>query len=165
MHDPPRLVSNADDAAKAVQTFRAALHASSVMQDRLPNARAWFAMSDDDGGWIFAPARWAGHVNMTPEQYTADNSTSVLVRKIEKRLARWFSPLDPGSVQHAELHAALADFLSEYGKQPNSVARISTWISAAPAPASDQDDLVELLIRVVRGLDSAQRARIRQAAK
>jgi hypothetical protein len=163
MHDPPRLVSNADDAAKAVQTFRVALQASSVMQDRLPNARAWFAMPDDDGGWIFAPARWAGHVNMMPEQYAADSSTSVLGRKIEKRLARWFSPLDPGSAQHAELHAALADFLLDYGKQPNAAARISTLIPAAPA--SDQDDLVELLIRVIRGLDSAQRARIRQATK
>ncbi|MDQ2762295.1 MAG: hypothetical protein M3Y22_02015, partial [Pseudomonadota bacterium] len=60
MVDPPRLASHADDAITAVQTFRAALHASSLLQDRLPNARAWFAISDDGGGWVFAPARWAG---------------------------------------------------------------------------------------------------------
>lgn len=161
--DPPRLVSHADDAINSVQTFRTALKSSALLQDRLPNARAWFAIPDDNSGWIFAPARWAGHVHMTAEQYAADSSTALHGRKIEKRLARWFSPLDPDSVQHTELHAALADFLSEYGKQPNGAARISTLIPAAPA--GGQDDLVELLIRVVRGLDSAQRARIRQAAK
>jgi hypothetical protein len=158
----PFLVQSVDDAVKAVRTFPSALRASPGLQDRLPNARAWFALPDD-GRWIFAPAKWVGYREMTPERYLADASTAMDGRKVEKRLRQWFEPLEPHTPQHGELHGALAAFLGLYDKQPNGVARIS--LLNAAASAADRDDLVELLVRVIRRLDRAQQARIRQALK
>ena len=108
--DTPLLSHTIDEAVKAIRTFRSALKASSGLQDRLPNARAWFALRDD-GRWIFAPAKWVGYRNMTPERYLANSSTAMDGRKVEKRLRQWFVPLDSHSAQHAELHGALAAFL------------------------------------------------------
>ena len=152
---------NDDDAVKAIRTFPTALRENRGLQDRLPNARAWYACPDDDGGWTFAPARWAGHRNMTAERYLAESATATDGQKIEKRLRQWFTPLEPDTPQHAELHRALAAFLAEFGKQPNRAVRVSL-INAAQSP-DDHDDLVELLGRVIRRLDPAQQARLRRA--
>jgi hypothetical protein len=158
--DAPILALTEDDAVNAIRTFQSTLDASAGLKDRLPNARAWFALPDD-GRWIFAPAKWVGYRHMTPERYLADASTAMDGRKVEKRLRQWFVPLEPHTTQHAELHTALAAFLAEYDKQPNGVARIS--LLHAATSAADQDDLVELLLRVIRGLDRAQQARVRRA--
>jgi hypothetical protein len=158
------LISNEADAARALRSFPAALKESPRLQDRLPNARGWYAVQDDDGRWIFAPTRWIGYSNMTADRYLTESATAADGRKIENRLVQWFTPLTPDTPLHAELHAVLAAFLAEFGKQPNGAVRISL-LNTAQSTDDDRDDLVELLARVNRRLHPTQQARLRRALK
>ena len=156
------LAMGSDDVIQSVRSFPAALKGSAELQDRLPNARAWYAL-EDNGRWIFAPSKWAGYKGMTAERYLNASREMLDGRKTEKRLRQWFTPVAARSPQHAELQNALAAFLGEYGKEPNGVARISV-ITAADA-SDDEDDLVDLLVRVIRRLDGAQQTRILTALR
>ena len=44
------LTSDLESAVKAIRTFRAALKTSSALQERLPNARTWFALQEGGAG-------------------------------------------------------------------------------------------------------------------
>ncbi len=156
------LAMGSDDVAESVRSFPAALRGSAELQDRLPNARAWYALQDN-GRWVFAPSKWAGYKGMTAEWYLNASRDMLDGRKTEKRLRQWFTPVAARSPQHAELQNALAAFLGEYGKEPNGVARIS--VITAPDSADDEGDLVDLLVRIVRRLDGAQQARILAALR
>lgn len=158
------LAQSPDDVVACVLAFPAALRDSAELRERLPYARAWYAVRND-GFWVFAPSKWAGYRRMTAEAYLGNAQASMDGRKTEKHLQQWFSPLDPQSPEHAELHTELAEFLAECGKQPSAVARISVISDTGDETTNKDDDLVDLLLRVVRGLDSRQKARIRSALR
>jgi hypothetical protein len=156
------LAMTPDDVIHSVRSFPAALERSADLRDRLPNARAWYALRDN-GDWIFAPSKWAGYSGMTTDRYLNASRDTLDGRKTEKRLRQWFTPVAAQSPQHAELQTALAAFLGSFGKEPNGVARISV-IATADA-ADNEDDLVDLFVRVIRRLDSAQQTRILTALR
>jgi hypothetical protein len=162
MRRNPLIVTNRSDVDQAVRSFAPALATSKELQERLPYARAWYAKRNDKGGWLFAPSKWAGYLGMSADTYLAEATTAMDGRKTELRLSKWFTPLRPDSKQHAELHLALKEFLAEYGKQPSAICRISI-IEGRTHDASDDDDLVELIVRVAHKLNGAQQAKIRAA--
>ena len=153
-----------DDVPNSVLTFPKALNASKELQDRLPYARAWYAVRDSEGDWIFAPSKWAGYLHMNAAAYLGNEQASLDGRKVEKRLQQWYYPLDHQSREYAELYNELAEFMAEYGKQPSAAARISV-VNSTTEDTKENNDLVELLVRVVKGLDSRQQARFKSALR
>ena len=152
-----------EDVPEGVLTFASAANASKELQDRLPYVRAWYAIRDSEGDWRFAPSKWAGYLHMDPEAYLGSERSSLDGRKTEKRLQQWYHPLDHEFHEYAELRNELAEFLAEYGKEPSAVARISVISNSTEAAKEDDDDLVELLVRVVRRLEPGQQARFKLA--
>jgi hypothetical protein len=157
------LVQTPDRVKANVLSYPKALQESPDLQERLAYARAWYAVRDSDG-WVFAPSKWAGYSNMTAVAYLGNAQASMDGRKTEKHLKQWFNPLDEQSPEYAELHKELAEFAAEYGKQPSAMARISV-ISDGSSSANQSDDLVELIVRVVKGLEIHQQAKVRSALR
>jgi hypothetical protein len=158
----PVLARNPGDVVVSIGAFPEALQGSEELQDRLAYVRAWYALRDGKNGWIFAPSKWAGYRHMTVDVYLDTETNNMDGRKTEALLRKWFMPCNPPSKQYDELLDALTEFLSQYGKQLNAKARI-TIVEETQTMAETGDDLVELIVRVVRGLDSARQARIHNA--
>jgi hypothetical protein len=159
------LVRTPEAAAKAVESFAAAVAGSPDLQERLPYARAWYARPAARGRWHFAPSKWAGCHAMTPQAYLDNAATAMDGRKTEQRLRQWFTPVNPQSERYAELYEGLSEFLGRYGKQPSAACRISIIDEPPAGTAASDDDIVELIVRLVRRLDDRQQARIRQALR
>ncbi len=149
-----------EDVVDGVLTFPKAVAETAKLQDRLPHARAWYAVHAASKGWVLAPSKWAGYVRMTPQKYlgSIDNLDG---RQTEKRLSQWFSPLVPGTKLHKELMGELRQFLAQYGKEPNSAVRISVIPDRTTDEASP-DDLVQLIVRVVKSLPAEQQRLVLQ---
>lgn len=158
MKRKPLVALGPEDVASGVHSFPPAVAASPALQERLANARAWYAVRNSEGGWTLAPSKWAGYVAMTAERYLED-SDAMDGRLTEKRLRQWFTPLAAGTDLHKELMAELRGFLASYGKQPNSAVRISV-LPDHPGEAPEADDLVALLVRVAKALPPGQRSRV-----
>lgn len=159
----PLIVSAPADVTQTIRSFAPELKASTALQNRLPYARAWYAMPNGNGGYLFAPSKWVGYLRMSAQRYLDESRTTMNGRKTEHRLNQWFAPLQAGSNRHTELHGALVDFLAAYGKQPSAACRISL-VEDESKPV-ESDALVDLIIRVARDLDSAQQTKIRSALR
>jgi hypothetical protein len=164
MDMPPRLARNIDEVAENIRDFARELHGSSDLQDRLSYARSWYVLPDGEKGRCFAPSKWAGYSGMTARSYVQHAATGMDGRKTESRLRKWSIPVDTKSKEYDELYNELAAFLMQYGKQPSSETRISI-IENATDVSDDDDDLVELIIRVGKKLNHANRARISDALR
>ena len=156
----PTFVRSPSEVVANVKTFAAAVDANTKLQDRLAYVRSWYAFRQKND-WRFAPSKWIGYREITPDGYLT-SAHLMDGRKTEALLRRWWQPLDPSSTQHDELLDSLAVFLARYGKQPNSEARITVIEETEP---DEENDFADLIVKVVRGLGSAQKARIINALK
>ena len=160
----PRLARNVDEAVENIRSFARELHSSSQLQDRLSYARSWYVLEDGKKSYCFAPSKWAGYSGMTARTYVQHAATGMDGRKTESRLRKWSVPIDPPSRRYNELYDELVAFLMQYGKQPSSETRISI-IENPGVDLEEDDSLVELIIRVGKKLNNAQRGRISGALR
>jgi hypothetical protein len=154
---------SAEDARASICSFALEAGKSQELQDRLSQARSWYAVKNASGQWAFAPSKWAGYQKMTPSYYL-DPHDGIDGRQTEKRLGEWFAFLELDSAPHVDLLRHLSIFLGKYGKQPSSACRIAL-IRGEHETKEATDDLVELIIRILDRLDRGQRNQIRRALK
>ncbi len=103
---------------------------------------------------------------MTAQEYINDDPRDG--RLTERKLASWFSLIEPSDDLHAELTAKLNDFLAEFGKVPSAKARINvanTMLEAEIDGQGIEPDvmLADLIIAVAKRLKRVERKRIAAA--
>lgn len=93
-----------------------------ALVDTLSHFRAWYAI-EHNGQWIFAPSKFIGYVNFDAHTY-GENNRQIDGRVTEVALRPWFQEVNRSELGEA-LQEQLVEFLALFGKQPNSLARIS----------------------------------------
>jgi hypothetical protein len=156
------IVSSPDEAVQNIGRFERELKASATLQDRLPFARAWYAVRDDDGEWHFGPSKFIGYRGLSAEDYVSE-ALELDGRRTERQLGQWFTQLSPQDPLYRELNKRLGDFLDTYGKAASKLARINV---SRDFHEDDKDGaadrvLADLVIAVAKRLPPAERARLK----
>ena len=151
------LVRNAKQASENIVKFQREVLVDddvNVLVDTLSHFRAWYAM-EYEGDWIFGPSKFIGYENMDVAIY--ENNNHVMDgRQTELVLGQWFEPVK--SDLQEELETALHDFLSNFGKRPSKLARISVQQYSN----KDAMGMVEALLGVYRALPEHQQKEFRR---
>jgi len=153
------VAATAKCVATNIRRFQDEVARSSALQDRLPYARAWYAVRDR-GRWLFGPSKFVGYDGFTAPQYLKQSKDHD-GRATEAHLQRWFTTLDDGSALYQQLKPALNRFLGRYGKAPSVATRINVLSSELAGSGENRDDLISLLVVVARGLDAPQLGRLK----
>jgi len=161
-----KIVSTPEGALRNISRFQDQLASSSVLQDRLAYARAWYADRDDNGYWRFGPSKFIGYQNMTAEAYS--NGCGLDGRVTERQLGNWFVEVPKSDPLYGELEEGLRGVLDEYGKVPSSLLRINVTrefyekhVAHGSAPLDRA--VADLLIVVALRLPKEERERVRAA--
>lgn len=158
------IVAHKQQSFDNIARFEAELDESPELQRRLAYARAWYAVLNEDGEWVFAPSKFCGYENMTAEEYVNDDPRDG--RRTEKQLQNWFSVVPEGEELFDELNEQLTAFLSHYDKPPSTAVRINvTNEYLAEYFAGDKGvrdrQIADLLIAVSRSLPIDERNRVK----
>lgn len=148
----PPLVESQDQAVDNIRRYNAEVEAIAYL---IPYTRAWYALREKDGRWLFGPSKFIGYQGLTADLYDALNRNGLDGRPTERRLARWATPVEAGDPEHAVLREALLDFCARLERVPNNLARIAVIRDETPEPPVDQ--LVPLLAAVYRTLTAEQK--------
>lgn len=168
MTAPPtvRLAASLDDARAAALAFVPAAEASPALAARMSYHRAWVAVKAD-GGWAYAPARWAGFRGgadgLDAEAYVALGD-ALDGRRSDAALAAWFAPVhDPRRHdKHMRRLRALFARLGA-GAAPNARTRIlEVAVAEEGKGAKGEDRILDLLEAVYRGLPTPAQAAFRK---
>ena len=153
-------VATVYEAADSIQRYQEKIYQSEQLQERMPYARVWYALPSQSG-WIFAPSKWTGYLNLSEGQYL-DKETPMDGRKTEARLAQWFNLVADTDPQHENLRAGLRKFLGQFGREPSKVARVSLPKTASSVVATT-DTVPQLIARLIKALEPAQREEVLSA--
>lgn len=118
-------VTRRDQVAPNIRKFPGELVGSSDLQTRLGHVHAWYALRDEEAGWIFAPSKFVGYPDNTARKYLESYNDEADGRQTERALAAWFAPVKAGSAVERELMEALTAFLAPWGRVPRKGTRIS----------------------------------------
>ena len=160
------LVASLAEARAGILAFGPALAASPDLAGRLAYHRAWVAVKGE-GGWSYAPARWAGHRvgkgGLDADRYVAMGD-ALDGRRADAALAAWFAPVvDPR--RHEKHMRRLRGLFAEagQGQAPNARTRV---LEVAVEEEGKGDNaagaLVDLLVAVYRGLPTPAQAAFRK---
>ena len=126
-----RLVTSPKQAVANIRRYREALDDPGhgpEMQRRMTYVRAWYAIRQDDSGWLFGPSRFIGYAESDADAYIS-KAWPVGSRDggaTGRILPNWFHEVEPDTCFHGELHEALCRFLQQFGHSgPRKGARIS----------------------------------------
>lgn len=158
-----KIVKNQQQVEAGICRFSKELESSDPLVKRLSYARAWYAHLNADGSWCFGPSKFVGYRGMTAHEYINDESRDG--RLTERKLASWYSLVEPSDHLHTELTSQLTDFLAEFGKVPSVKARINVANTMFETEVDGQDVepdqiLADLIIAVAKRLKRAERKRI-----
>lgn len=165
-----KLVTTPKEVTDNVMSFEAEVDQSYGLQDRLSQARAWYACQDDQKVWHFGPSKFVGYQNMTAREYLDGSPRDG--RRTEKQLRGWFVELDEEDPLFDTLNGQLHSFLDGYLKVPSALARIMVPKNTSGGRSAkqgkslpDDEGVTELVIAVARNLPKADRDRIRAAIR
>lgn len=158
------IVSTVGQVVVNIRNFRSEAERSRALRDRLPYARAWYAVRNDAGGWDFGPSKYVGYRGMDADTYLEEAEQND-GRRTEAQLRRWFAVVDIESELFSELSEALTDFLADLGKAPSTAVRISVLESELEGHESVEHDpndaIVDLILTVTRNLPAEHQQRVR----
>lgn len=120
-----RVVTKSVQAVENIIRFQDELLSNkkqNALVDTLSHFRAWYAIQHN-GQWIFGPSKFIGYVNFDAHAY-GENNRQLDGRVTEVALRPWFQEINHSELSE-ELQEQLIEFLAPFGKQPNSLARIS----------------------------------------
>lgn len=156
---PITLAHSVDTAIANVFVFNSALGSMSYpgLIRLLPHVQAWYAVQgEEDGEYLFAPSKFIGYADMTPEMYIQETGATGRLdgRVTEKKLAVWAVPITPDDERFDHLQALLSQFCAGYGTSPNARARISLFRSAGDSSTPTEDEQVKALSVLIAALSS-----------
>lgn len=162
MADPPPLAASLAEAREATLAFGRELRRSPALAARLAYCRGWTAIKAE-GGWHYAPARWAGRRGLDAAAYLAE-SERMDGRKSDAALAAWFAPVaDPR--RHEKHMRRLREMFLRHGQgqPPNARTRFLEVAVVEPGQEkAEEKRLLDLLEAVYRGLSVPAQAAFRR---
>lgn len=145
-------VGSAKDATTNIHRFVRDFERYPALQERVTLAHDWYAVRDQHGEWAFGFSKFVGYRDNSAARYLRLSQSGMDGRDTEKRLRRWFAPVDLGSPLGRELHERLTDFLGRKGRVPRRSISISipnAELGSVPdAPSRAQDAAMDLLARI-----------------
>ncbi len=158
----PPVATSLAEAREATLAFERELRRAPALASRLAYCRGWTAIKAE-GGWHYAPARWAGHRGLDAATYLAV-SDRMDGRRSDAALAAWFAPVADPRRHEKHLRRLREMFLRHgQGQPPNARTRFLEVAVVEPgAEKSDEKHLVELLEAVYRSLSVPAQAAFRK---
>lgn len=160
-----QIITNAEEALANIDRYDDAIKNGLEVGELASYVRAWYAKKDEYGNWIFGPSKFIGYSNLSASEYrsTAGNLDG---RITEKQLQNWFSEVDCNNSKYNELTNALKLTLAKLGKTPSKIHRINIFnehnANSKTTMENSNDDLIKLLIKVIKRLDTIDRNRIKK---
>lgn len=142
------LVTKSEQAIANIKSFQTELLSNrkcNALVDTLSFFRAWYAIQDGEK-WIFAPSKFIGYVDLDAATYE-ENHKKTDGRVTEVVLRQWFQETSDGELADT-LREELSELLSVFGKQPNSLARISVLRSESGEAGKPVSSLVDALLTI-----------------
>jgi hypothetical protein len=169
----PPIVTSVEDAVAGVFEYNQQI--AKVSEDHpiirtMAYARAWYAVRNADGTYLFGPSKFIGYIGNTPALYAEYNGKGGEMdgRTTERALKNFSDPIDSGHPLFAEMMRSLAAFCARFGLTPSAAARLALLPTPAPkgAPPEEGDaEYVDLIWRLVERLPRHARREIGQRLK
>jgi hypothetical protein len=156
-----KVVASIREAIANIPRFEREVAKNADLRDRLPFARAWYAVREDDG-WHFGPSKFIGYQGLNADEYVAE-SQELDGRRTERQLNQWFVTVGETDPLFDELSEALREFLDKHGKVPSNLARINVARDTYEANDGLDRAIADLMIAVARRLPAAEQKRLRAA--
>jgi hypothetical protein len=160
-----RLVSKSEQALENIVRFQRELLSNTKQNslvDTLSHFRAWYAMQEN-GKWIFAPSKFIGYIGFTANLYGTHNR-QVDGRVTEVALRPWFQEVSHGELAEL-LQEKLNDFCASFGKQPNSLARISVLREETDQKDQPKVGWVDAMLALYREMPTEAQQEFRRRLK
>ena len=150
---PKKLIHTESQAVQNIIRYTSIV---SQLADRMPFARAWYAVKQNEQ-WCFGPSKFVGYLNLTAPSYLNLSTTNLDGRLTESVLDEWFTRVPGDDFLLLELLAAIKKFFAQHGKRPNQKLRILVQKSLFKSDETSADELPRLLATVYRRLSPAER--------
>ena len=124
MKVPHILAAAPADVDANIRRYQSEARKNAELARRAGQAKEWFALFDDESGWIFGPSKFVGYAGNTAARYLASAREFASGGETEKHLRKWYQTVDKSSQLGQDLHATLATFLAGFDKRPSKAARI-----------------------------------------
>ncbi len=147
------LVTTPEEVAENIRRYNAALKKDARLIERMPYARAWYALQTDDG-YLLAPSKVIGYKDFDPDVYFANENKDG--RKTEARLQSMSTLADVCDPKtKSEMFNALSKLLASFDHSPNSSARISLLAVRGDVPEHGDPTHIQAIIELVLRLPPA----------
>lgn len=160
-----RVVTKCDQAVENILRFQDELLSNkkqNALVDTLSHFRAWYAIQRN-GKWIFGPSKFIGYVNFDAHAY-GEHNRQIDGRVTEVTLRPWFQEVSHGELSE-ELQEQLVEFLAAFGKQPNSLARISILNTNAQEHSQPKIGWVEAMLALYTEMPEEAQKEFRRRIK
>lgn len=147
------LVTTPEEVAENIRRYNVALKNDARLIERMPYARAWYALQTDDG-YLLAPSKVIGYKDFDPDVYFANENKDG--RKTEARLQSMSTLADVCDPKtKSEMFNALSKLLASFDHSPNSSARISLLAVRGDVPEHGDPTHIQAIIELVLRLPPA----------
>jgi uncharacterized protein (DUF433 family) len=118
------MVGTSLQAIENIHRYQAELRTEPQLAKRMKQVHVWYAVTSDEGTWIFAPSKFVGYAKNTARDHLV-SAESRDGGRTEDVLKSWFELVPPGTRRAAEVSDALREFLRSFGhSEPRRNARI-----------------------------------------
>lgn len=164
----PPIVTSADDAVAGVFQYNEQI--AQVPDDHpiirtMAYVRAWYAVRQADGTFLFGPSKFIGYAGNTAALYAdySGKGNEMDGRTTERALKNFSDPVEPDHPLFADMMRSLAAFCARFDLTPSAAARLALLPTPAAkgAPPEEGDpEYVELIWRLVERLPKHARREI-----
>lgn len=119
-----RVVVSFDEVSQNIRRYNFELSSRPQLAARIKQHPAWYAIKNEDGGWIFGPSKFIGYFGANAQEYLSSYSRKD-GRDTEPALRQWFEQVDAGTALGRELKDSFIAFAGSHGKTPNANWRVS----------------------------------------
>lgn len=117
-------VKSFEEAAFQIRRYANGIADSPQLSALMRRHRAWYAIKDEDGSWLFGPSKFVGNAEVDPDTFAGDEARQS-GGETERILGEWFQPVPQETPLYRELKQAFDVFANRFGKSANRAWRVS----------------------------------------
>lgn len=129
-----RIVASFEQAASQIREYAAGLPSHPELVGLMRRHRAWYAVKDEGGRWLFGPSKFVGNADVSPRSYVhaANREPGGATERV---LSEWFDIVPEGTELFSELRRAFDEFAARFGKVAHRDWRVAVPKSAMASVA------------------------------
>lgn len=157
------LVTTPTEVLNNIERFQKEILQSRELHGLLSTFQAWYAYKNEEGLWLYGPAKFVAGVGLTSQNYR-ELGGQIDIRVAEKLLSPWFGiPLAVAEDAHLE---ELSERLSRFGRTLSENARVMTYrppvMKPIVQPGPTAPEQVDALLVLYRAMDMTSQAEFRR---